>query len=553
MFVNMVLVYAGPKALSGATYVTAGSCANPVGTWTATYDFAFVSDLTVAGDGSIYATGDFGGSMDFDPSDGVDIHTSISGTVSLDVFVTKLNPDGSYAWTRTFGSAGWDGGNGIAVGPDGSVWITGFFELSVDFDPGEAVDERISQGEADAFVSRFANDGTYCHTWILAAGDAHAVSNGIANDSLGNLVVVGGFYGAADFDPTDGVDLRTATRISNEDTFDAFLTKLAPNGSYLWTRTFGGTGFDQGLVLRVDGDNNVFVYGSFQGGVDFDPGEGEDLHTAMVPGAIFVTKVHPDGSYAWTRVLQVLLYDAVYDQIEVDHNGDVWIVGGFRNYVGAVDFDPTPEGVDERFTQGPNDVYVSKWHNDGSYAWTSTFAGNGVAYGVAPDSDGGVVVTGVFTGNMDFDPGPGVQQRTADISGNVFVTKLDGFGSWVWTRTMDGSNNEYGQFLTFAADGGLVVAGDFYGRVDFDPGCALDERVSNSFDGYIAKLGCVPVTADTNADGVVNLFDLAALQNCFSGSAPTICNSDCYQFDFDADDDIDLLDFAAFQRILTAP
>ncbi|MFH1109551.1 MAG: dockerin type I domain-containing protein [Planctomycetota bacterium] len=70
---------------------------------------------------------------------------------------------------------------------------------------------------------------------------------------------------------------------------------------------------------------------------------------------------------------------------------------------------------------------------------------------------------------------------------------------------------------------------------------------------YVVKLGCVLPTADSNLDGVVNLLDLAALQNCFSGSAPTTCNPGCYRFDFDGDDDIDLLDFADLQRVFTAP
>jgi len=535
MFVGFAPAYAGSETPSGATYVAARSCANPVGAWAVTYDLAFVSDLTIADDGSIYATGD-----------------TDTTNASLDVFVIKLHPDGSQAWSQTFGGAGWDGGHGVAVGPDGNICVAGYFQLTVDFDPGEDLDERTAQGEFDAFVSRFAGDGTYQGTMIIGGPDGRTTGSGIAIDGKGNLIVLGGFSGTADFDPTDGVDTRTATRISNEDTFDVFLTKLAPDGSYLWTRTFGGSGFDRAIAVRVDGDDNIFVYASFRGRVDFDPGEGEDIHTALVPDALFVTKLYPDGSYAWTRVLQVMLSGG-YDPIEVDASGDVWIGGSLQGFLGFVDLDPTPEGLDVRIAQGADDVFVSKWHNDGSYGWTRTFSGTGSggAFGVAPDSDGGVVVTGVFTNTMDFDPGPGVEQRTADISGNVFLTKLNGAGSWVWTRTIDGSNNEYGQFLAFAADGGLVVAGDFYGRVDFDPGCALDERVSDSFDGYIAKLACVPVTPDSNADGVVNLLDFAALQNCFSGSAPTTCNPGCYQFDLDGDDDIDLVDFAVFQPILS--
>jgi len=528
----VVLIAVSMVAQPRASHAVSESCADPVGIWTDTFDNPSFFDLAIDTVGGIYRTG-YGGSQGFDPSGG------------LDVFLSKLNPDGSYAWTRTFGGGEDDFGSAAAIDPEDDVWVAGSFQLTVDFDPSDGVDERTASGGANGFVSEFDPQGNYAGCWILGAGASAGVT-ALAIDGEGGVIAVGAFWGSGDFDPTEGLDVRSGDA-------DVFVTKVTIDGSYGWTRTFGGPiYYDVAQAVRVDSVGNVFVYGRFRGTVDFDPGAGHDWHTGTIPDTLFVTKLHADGSYGWTHVLQVQISE-VYDPIEVDENGDIWLVGGFRNFVGAVDFDPTPSGADERFTEGLHDVFVSKWHNDGSYAWTRTFSGNGAAYGVTPDLDGGVAVTGEFNGIMDFDPGPAVEERVADTSGNVFVTKLNADGTWRWTRTIDGPRTESGQFLERAPDGGLIVAGDYFAAPDFDPGCAVDERDSKSSDGYIAKLGCVPSSADTDADGDVDLADAAKFQNCFSGASPTACPSGCYALDFDSDDDIDLADYAILHPLLANP
>ncbi len=556
LILGLCLLATAARSDGDVSPVATEGCAAPVGAWTRTYPrdsgLSF-SDLAVAPDRIIYITGDFDGPLDFDPSEGVDLRESNDD--SIDVLLTKLRPDGSYAWTLTFGGPGQDGGRGVAVSPDGHIWVAGSLESSVDFDPGEGVDERTSLGENDAFVTRFTADGDYEGTWVFAAGLDVADASGLAIDGGGNVIAVGSFRGSADFDPGEDVDLRVSTPIFTKDSLDAFVTKLGPDGSYLWTRTLGGSGLDHGFFAQVDADDNVFVYGSFSAQADFDPSEGVDIQIAQVPDALFVTKFFPDGSYAWTRVLQDLTR-TVYDPIEVDANGDIWVVGAFRNFVGAVDFDPTPGGVDERFTVGPTDVYVSKWHNDGSYAWTRTFTGDGFGAGVAVEPDGGVVVIGSFQSvPMDFDPGPGVVEFTSAGADDVFITKLGANGDWVWTRTIGGPNNTAGDFLEPSPDGGLVLSGVFSQMADFDPGCAVDQRedMSSALEQFVSKLVCVEPTPDLDADGDVDLLDLARFQNCFSGTAPTTCPSGCYELDFDGDDDIDLSDFGAFSLLLPGP
>jgi hypothetical protein len=55
---------------------------------------------------------------------------------------------------------------------------------------------------------------------------------------------------------------------------------------------------------------------------------------------------------------------------------------------------------------------------------------------------------------------------------------------------------------------------------------------------------------DTDGDGDADLYDFAALQNCF-GVSPI--SGACQVFDFNADSAIDFLDFAGLQRVFTTP
>lgn len=75
-------------------------------------------DMVLLDDGSIYAAGVFRQTTDFDPGPGVDERTAKGG---FDVFVTKYRADGSYEWTRTFGTAGDDESFGLVSRGDGSL------------------------------------------------------------------------------------------------------------------------------------------------------------------------------------------------------------------------------------------------------------------------------------------------------------------------------------------------------------------------------------------------------------------------------------------------
>jgi hypothetical protein len=127
-----------------------------------------------------------------------------------------------------------DEGRGVARDGWGSVCVTGFFEQTLDFDPGAEIDEHGSNGWADVFLSKFDSEGNFqwARTW---GGIYWDQAQGALADGSGNVYVVGYFSYWDDFDPGPPVDfdpgLGTDYHTSNG-SGDAFLSKFPPDGNW---------------------------------------------------------------------------------------------------------------------------------------------------------------------------------------------------------------------------------------------------------------------------------------------------------------------------------
>ena len=67
--------------------------------------------------GNIYVTGNFLGTVDFDPGPGTANFTSLGG---YDIFVIKLDAAGNLLWARRMGGIGGEEGDAVAVDEAGN-------------------------------------------------------------------------------------------------------------------------------------------------------------------------------------------------------------------------------------------------------------------------------------------------------------------------------------------------------------------------------------------------------------------------------------------------
>ena len=377
--------------------------------------------VAVDDSGNIFITGSFAGTVDFDPGDGANDHTSND---SADVFLSKFDSSGNFQWARTWGGmSDWDQGSRVAIDGSGNAYVTGRFGGTVDFDPGPGTDEHSSNGKFDIFLSKFDSNGEFrwARTWGgVSDGDW---SSGVAIDGTGSAYVTGWFSGTIDFDPGLGVDEHTSNGQQ-----DAFLSKFGLNGGFQWACTWGGDNSDMSCAIAIDGNNNIYITGDFAETVDFDPGPGTDNHTWNGYYDIFISKFNSDGVFQWALTWGGDNFD-MGAGVASDVNGNAYIMGLFGS---TVDFDSGP-GVDEHTALGDyRDIFLAKFDSTGEFQWARTWGGDKDDHpcGVAVDVTSNAYITGYFEGSVDFDPSPGVDEHTSNGGLDIFLSRFPPDGNW---------------------------------------------------------------------------------------------------------------------------
>lgn len=120
-------------------------------------------------------------------------------------------------------------------------------------------------------------------------------------------------------------------------------------------------------------------------------------------------------------------------------------------------------------------------------SWLTTFGGVSVdvVHDVAVGPDDDVYVTGEFRDTVDFDPGPGLANRTATGGIDVFVARYSGAdGSLVWARSF---GRAAGTEIAVDVSGSAIVAGTFQGSVDVDGDGSVDLTSQGGDDLFVAK------------------------------------------------------------------
>jgi hypothetical protein len=317
-------------------------------TWGGTKKYNEGWSIVVDASGNAYVTGDFEGTVDFNPGAGVENHTANG---SLDAFLSKFDPSGTFLWAKTWGGSVDDHGRSVTVDGSGNAYVTGQFQGSADFNPGAGVDNHASNGSYDAFLSKFDSSGNF--SWAKTWGGSNAEDGlGVAVDSSGSVYATGYFELTVDFDPGSGVDNHTSNGFR-----DTYLSKFDSSGGFLWAKTWGGSSTDGSYGLAVDSSGSVYVTGEFRETVDFDPGSGVDNHISNGSCDVFLSKFDSSGGFLLAKVWGGTDWDEGYG-VATDGSGNVLVTGYFG---GTVDFDPAAAGVDNHTSNGNADVFVSKF------------------------------------------------------------------------------------------------------------------------------------------------------------------------------------------------
>jgi hypothetical protein len=331
-----------------------------------------------------------------------------------DIPLARFDPDGTPLWSTSFGGPGEDNVFDVDADADGAI-LTGIIEGTVRFGDHTVV----SAGNVDCVIVAVDPDGevrwaqSFGGPWIDGCNEVTVGADGSIVTSL----------------DTDGGWDTPAGPMPDRVLRDTLLLRLDRDGRVEWARRVGGPGPQRGKAISVAPDGSVAFGGESFGDVSV---EGE-AHT--VPGTSsgsWMTRWTRDGELEWVVTwggpgrdfVKGLLHDAE----------SVFAVGPFT---GAIDVQGTVLDADES-----TDLVVARFHLDGVLDWATSVQGEGPLTGAEVTSipGGGLLLASTRPDGLVIRDGDGHRIELDDSNtGSSWLAAYRSDGSVGWAATIEGA------------------------------------------------------------------------------------------------------------------
>jgi len=348
-------------------------------------------------------------------------------------------------WSKIYGDVSAQRVSAVAVDSDGSIYVGGGFEGTIDLGGGPLV----SGGGEDVFIAKLDPAGG--HVWSKRFGGGNNQYIDDVAVTPDGVALVGTFFPSITF---GGATHTADTTNSYQSTFVAELDK---SRAFVWSADLDETA---GYTSKVGADpsGNVVMAVTL-----LDPAKSTQVH---------VEQYSAQGVQAWSKSFGDNSDQEVAD-VAVDSSGNVLLAGYF--------FGTMTIGNISLISAGASDVFVAKLDSSGNYAWSNHFGDSDTqrAVAVALDASGNAAVLGIFRGTVDFGNGP---LTAVGMGGDVFLVKLSSGGTTLWSKAFTSTEGMSGDAVTFDADGNVILAGTFSGTTNF----GADDLVGAGM--YLVKL-----------------------------------------------------------------
>lgn len=338
-------------------------------------------------------------------------------------------------------------------------------------------------------VSLLTNGQNYNWAFRLGGTGVNESSNSIAADNAGNIYVAGSFEGTVDFDPSSTINYF----LTSGGNKDIFFAKYTPSGALVWAYRMGSTGIDEAVSIKVNQfTNDVYLAGTFQNVVDFNPAAATATLSAAGGFDIFFAKYTSAGGLTYARRIGTTSSESILD-MDVNSNssgnGEFTIVGRFSN---TVDFDPNAGAVN--LTAVGSELFVARYSSTFTYMNvfklnSSSVTGTKVKYDANYSA---IYLTGNFNGTVDFDPSVSTNTLASVTSSLVdaYVAKYNTSSlGYVWAKRLGGAFGvREGTALVVDGNNDVIVAGYNSGEIDLDPSASVATFTTNgSYDIFLGK------------------------------------------------------------------
>jgi hypothetical protein len=286
-----------------------------------------VTDMKADNNGNVYICGGFSGSLTMGSF-------TLTSAGDKDIFVAKLNSNGTVLWANQGGGIYEDEANVLTLDNNGNVYVGGKYNTSCTFNNTSVsggktflvsynangvinwgknikgsdyindiqifsnqifITGKISVNEFEN-IQNLSYYSTYLASYNLYGNfikvttlNHNIIENSkITTDSQGNISLSCAFYGSFILENT------TVNSIGN---YDLLIVNYSPNLTVNWFETGGGSGSDYAKDVATDINGNIFVLGTFQSSATFS---GTTINSPGNEG-YFIAKYSNNGNLSWVN------------------------------------------------------------------------------------------------------------------------------------------------------------------------------------------------------------------------------------------------------------
>ena len=317
--------------------------------------FGIVSDSEL----NVCTAGIFNSTIDFDPGSGIQDVTSVG---FLDIFINKIDSNGSYQWNLTFGDQNEDILYGVEQDFEENLLSFGIFRDTITFQHGNSNALHLSKGIFDGFLAKFSVDGIY--KWSLTfGGKSTDVAKGVSFGKDNSIYLAGLIEDTVVFNFLNGTIIAVTN--SPKD----FILKIDSVGNFQWLNTYdiriGKIGADQ--------FGQLYITGLLEDTMTLSTQNGDLFLSPKGPRDLLFARLDSLGNFQWIENIRSnqAISSTSFQNLNVDNRGNLYLHGSFFD---TLSISNLPGKV--LISNGNKDAFICKVDSNGNISWLKSFGGS---------------------------------------------------------------------------------------------------------------------------------------------------------------------------------
>jgi PKD repeat protein len=369
-----------------------------------------------------------------------------------------------WLWANGTGGSGNDYSQSCATDTEGNTYVVGCFRNSVSF--GDIILSTLNTTGNTGFVAKMSKTGNWLWAKKLENTNQHgAYATQVSVDSDGDAYITGMYFGYI---------IIGSTTLYSEGVADCYVSKIDSQGNWLWASNIVTENYSA-IKMTNDSFNNVYLIGQYTGQITLG-----SFQLFSTNYSSYFSKLDSDGNWQWAIQTGGANDDTGYS-VAVDNDFNIYVTGGFS---GTVTF-----GTTSLSSVSHNSTYIAKLNSSLEWQWAKKITGSAstnpvshnTGYDIEIDEQNNVYVAGQFINNATF--GSVTLSSSGDY--DIYLTKLDSNGEWLWARKAGGSSTDSCDNITIDSDANVYLLGYFLGNITFGSNVVTS---SGAADMVIAKI-----------------------------------------------------------------